>query len=71
MALRVLSRRTGRSDAIADAIDYATDNGASVLNLSLGGASSRLIDEALRRAWASGVLVAAASGGDALPAVGW
>ena len=49
--------------AIADAIRYAADNGAKIVNLSLGGATaSQLERDAVEYAIARGVLVVAAAG---------
>lgn len=64
MPVRVMAGRSGRSDWIADGIDYAVANGARVVNLSLGGSYSRLIDEAIARAWRAGVVVVAAAGNE-------
>lgn len=50
------------SDMIAS-IDYAVDNGADIINMSLGlGADARLFSEAIQRAFSQGVAVIAASG---------
>ena len=56
----------GGSDAdIADAIRYAVDNGARVINLSLGGEDeSPLIDDAIRQAVDRGAFVAVAAGNE-------
>ena len=64
MPVRVMDGKSGRTDTIADGIDYAVKNGADVINLSLGGAYSRLMDEAIARAWKAGVVVVAAAGND-------
>jgi thermitase len=48
---------------IADAIIWATDNGAEVINMSLSGSSySRTLRNAVNYAWNSGVVVVAAAG---------
>jgi len=58
----------GYSDDIADAIVWAADNGANVINLSLGSSSySSVIDEACQYAVDQGVLVVAAAGNDGAP----
>ena len=56
----------GGSDAdIADAIRYAVDNGARVINLSLGGEDeSPVVDDAIRRAVERGAFVAVAAGNE-------
>jgi subtilase family protein len=51
---------------IAEAIDYAVDHGAAVVNVSLiGPHSPPQLEAAIRRARAAGVLVVAAAGNDA------
>ncbi|MBS4204154.1 S8 family peptidase [Lederbergia citrea] len=54
----------GESDKIALGIKYAVDKGAKVINLSLGGPKSRVIEEMLKYADSKGVTVIAASGND-------
>ncbi|MDR7314907.1 S8 family serine peptidase [Brevibacillus nitrificans] len=55
----------GSSYDIANGIRYAADEGASVINLSLGSDSySRVIDEAVTYAQSKGTLVVAAAGND-------
>ncbi|MEW6554527.1 MAG: S8 family serine peptidase, partial [Actinomycetota bacterium] len=54
---------SGYDDDIAAAIYYAADNGARVINMSLGGtASSQTMQDAVDYAHAAGVVVLAASG---------
>lgn len=48
----------------AEAIIYAVDNGADVINCSWGGGYSEIIDDALQYAADHGVLVCAAAGND-------
>ncbi len=63
MPLRALGPFGGFASDIADAINFATDNGADVINMSLGGgAPSSVMQTAVRRAAAAGVLIFAASG---------
>jgi thermitase len=64
MPIRVLdSDGHGEFFALAEAIDYAVDNGANVINLSLGTSDrSDTIEEAIRRATERGVVVVAAAG---------
>lgn len=64
MPLKVLDRNgTGGWGGIAAAIRYAADNGAHVINMSLGGGSpSRAVQRAIDYAHGKGVLVVAAAG---------
>lgn len=75
MPLKVLDAEgVGTSTAVADAITFAVDHGADVINLSLGGSSdllSRLFSKvdpanvAILEAERAGVVVVAASGNEA------
>ncbi len=64
MPLKVLSRRgSGTAGDIADAIRFAADEGAHIINMSLGGGPRSLIMEsAVRYARSKGVLVVCAAG---------
>ena len=64
MPLKVLGASGGGTVAdIAEAIRFAADNGADVINLSLGGAGeSALMQEAIDDAYAKGVTIVAAAG---------
>jgi serine protease len=66
MPLKVLSASgSGSMAAIAQAIRYAADNGAHVINMSLGGAFPvGTIRNAVKYARAKGVVVIAAAGND-------
>ena len=66
MALRVLDARgMGQTGDIADAIRFAADHGAQVINLSLGGgARSAILEDAIGYALGRGVVVVAAAGND-------
>lgn len=56
---------SGGVDAIAAGIDWAVENGADVITMSLGGASTdSFIPPALKRAIAAGVIVVCAAGND-------
>lgn len=64
MPVKVLDKRgSGSYDAIANGIIYAADNGADVINLSLGGSSSlTVLEDAINYAWNNGVVVVCAAG---------
>lgn len=64
MPLKVLSAQGGGTVAdIAEAIRFAADNGAAVVNLSLGGGGeSQLMQEAIDYAHDKGVVIVAAAG---------
>jgi serine protease len=66
MPLKVLSASgSGSVAAIADAIHYAADNGAKVINMSLGGRfPSRVLKKAVEYAHDKGVVVVCAAGND-------
>ncbi|WP_152629855.1 S8 family serine peptidase [Haliangium ochraceum] len=66
MPLKVLSASgSGSVAAIADAIHYAADNGAKVINMSLGGRfPSRILKKAVEYAHDQGVVVVCAAGND-------
>ncbi len=64
MPLKVLASSGGGTVAdIAEAIRFAADNGADVINMSLGGAGeSKLMEEAITYAYQKGVVIVAAAG---------
>ncbi len=66
MPLKVLSAQgTGTNSDIADSIYWAADNGADVINLSLGGSSSStILENAINYAWNKGVVIVCAAGND-------
>ncbi len=65
MPLRVLEAGGGDDYTIAQAIYYAVDNGAKVINMSLGGfGESPLLTDACNYAFNKGVVVVASSGND-------
>jgi len=64
MAVKALNRSgSGTYTAIANAIRWAADNGAKVINMSLGGSSgSTTLQNAVNYAWNKGVVLACAAG---------
>lgn len=64
MPLKVLSAAGGGTTAdIAEAIKFAADNGADVINMSLGGGGeSQIMQEAIDYAHQKGVVIVAAAG---------
>ncbi|HYF64240.1 MAG TPA: S8 family peptidase, partial [Herpetosiphonaceae bacterium] len=64
MPVRVLDNNgSGSLDNIARGITYAADNGAKVINLSLGGTSgTSSLESAINYAWNKGVFIACAAG---------
>ncbi|MEH2355670.1 S8 family peptidase [Nostoc sp.] len=66
MAVKALdSSGSGSYSSISKGIRYAVDNGANVINLSLGGASSnRTLESAIDYASSKGVIVVMAAGND-------
>lgn len=66
MPLKVLGENGGGTVAdIAEAIKYAADNGANVINLSLGGGGeSRTLADAIDYAYGKGVVIVAAAGNE-------
>ena len=52
------------SDVITG-IQYAIDHGADIINLSIGGTEpSKMLNDAIQRAYKAGILVVAAAGND-------
>lgn len=66
MPLKVLAASGGGTVAdIAEAIKFAADNGANVINMSLGGGgASDLMQEAVDYAYSKGVVIVAAAGNE-------
>ena len=64
MPLRVLdSKGAGNTTLLAQAIDYAVENGADIINLSLvGDKEDPVLDRSIAAAYRAGVAVVAASG---------
>lgn len=73
MPLKVLSAAGGGSSAsIAEAIRYAADHGANVINMSLGGPiPDRLMRDACSYAHSKGVTIVCAAGNSASDQVGY
>ncbi len=73
MPLKVLSARgSGSVGAIADAIRYAADNGAKVINMSLGGRfPSKVMERAVKYAHNKGTIVICAAGNESRKKVGY
>ena len=66
MPVKVLdSRGSGSYDDIADGIIWAADQGADVINLSLGGPTDlQVLQDACEYAWNKGVLIVVAAGNE-------
>jgi serine protease len=73
MPVKVLSANgSGSVGGIADAIRYAADNGAKVINMSLGGPyPSKVLKKAVEYAHAKGVTVVCAAGNESRSKVGY
>lgn len=73
MPLKVLSKSgSGSVAGIADAIHFAADHGAKVINMSLGGAlPSRVLKKAVQYAHDKGVTVVCAAGNESRGKVGY
>ncbi len=71
MPIKVLdSNGSGSYSAIAEGIYYAADNGAKVINLSLGGPNaSQTLENALAYAHGKGVTIVCSAGNDGNPTV--
>jgi len=71
LPLKALSATgSGRSEWVAAAIDEAGDQGAQIINLSLGGPRSAVIARAVKKAQNRGILVVAAAGNSGREGVG-
>jgi thermitase len=64
---------SGASSTIVNGITWATDNGASVINLSLGGYGTcpSVVQDALNYARSHGVVTVAAAGNDGSNSILW
>lgn len=69
MPLRVLGESggtcgVGTASMVADALVYATDNGAKVANMSFGGLASTTLENGVNYAYSRGVTLVAAAGNE-------
>lgn len=73
MSLKVMdSNGEGRVGSVIRAIDYATNNGANIINLSFVGFNySDALHEAIGRAYEAGVIVVAAAGNEQSSGLGY
>jgi subtilisin family serine protease len=72
MAIQALNDSgSGSSRKVADGIRYAVDNGAHIINLSIGGVMNSSIEAALRYAFEHNVLVIASAGNDSASEPGY
>lgn len=63
MPVRVLDNNgSGTLANVANGITWAANNGADVINLSLGGSGSSTLQQAVQYAWNAGVFLACAAG---------
>ncbi len=69
MPIKVLNRRgSGRATSVANGIMWAADNGADIINMSLGGSNSvTILESAVQYAYGRGLTVIVASGNEAGP----
>jgi serine protease len=72
MPIKVLSKQGFGSTAnVAEGIRFAADNGAQIINMSLGGPiKSKILEDAVNHALSKGVVVVAAAGNSGR-SVGW
>ncbi|MFZ0012486.1 MAG: S8 family serine peptidase, partial [Acidimicrobiia bacterium] len=62
MPVKVLDNGVGYTSTVARGIEWARVHGADVINLSLTGGSSQLLDDAIALAVSDGIVVVAAAG---------
>jgi len=70
LPVKVLGLAGGEQDWVAAGIDWAVDEGADVINLSLGGPVSEVITLAIDKAADAGVIVVASAGNSGTRQVG-
>jgi len=70
MPVKVLDENgSGSYTDIADGIEWAVDNGAAIINMSLGGAADlQVLEDACNYAWDNGVLIVVAAGNESTSA---
>ena len=72
MPVKVLNAAgSGTGSDVADGISFAADNGAHVINLSLGGPASATVENAVQYAYNKGVVIVGSTGNDNLPIIGY
>ncbi|MCH7786812.1 MAG: peptidase S8, partial [Chloroflexi bacterium] len=72
MPLRVCDQNGCPTSAIVNAIYHAADNGADVINMSIGGTiKSRAEESAVNYAWSKGLVIVASSGNDGMNKVSY
>ncbi len=65
MPLKVFGTSPNVSIGISNAIDYAVNNGANIISMSLGGSNpDYYIEQAVRNAWEKGLVIVAANGNE-------
>ena len=72
MPVKVLGPAGGTAQQVADGISFAADNGAGVINLSLGSAyANTTVENAVQYAYNQGVVLVAATGNDNSSSIGY
>jgi thermitase len=67
MPIKIGSKNGISNIDLADGIYHAVKNGASIINISLGGEYSAYVEDACNYAYEKGVLIVAAAGNDGVP----
>lgn len=71
-SLRALTPGGGRTSAVVESIQWATDQGVDVINMSIGGRSpSETLKNAVPYAHRNGVILVAAAGNSGASSVGY
>ena len=73
LGVKVLNKKgSGADSGVADGIRWAADNGAQVINMSLGGdSSSQTLEDAVNYANERGVVICAAAGNSGADTIGY